>query len=424
MFNIYIPEAIPSGNKGEEAILRGIHKGLEIEGENADISVFSFSPEQDTKNYGSNFKIIDGISIRPKPGLSPVVKFIQFFKIWCMHLLFYFSWCIIGRSCLLFFRKNNWKAYLDANVILVGHDGALSDINLPFAMFARGLRKRTAIFGCGFNPFRFRLSERIAPYILSNMDLVTLREKRSYDYLRSIGAESKNIYLKPDPAFLMSPARNELVDEFFKKEGLLQRKKPLIGMVAIRGSAHFHEFQQDVKDTQEKYHAHTEFFARMVETVLEVTDGTVVFLPHSIQTSNNRDDRVVARDVVKKLVKNQQNVVLAENEYHASVLKGVIQQLDFIVSQRLHSIIGASSVATPLMMLTVRGDRRAHDILEHTIGRNDLLFDLNRPDIHDFEDKFSTLWEQRVQIHEYLKQQAASIYDECRQGAKLLAALV
>lgn len=421
---IYIPEHIPSGNKGEEAILQGIYQGLRNQGKEVKISIFSYTPEIDKINYGNQFEVVDGITFRPAPGKSMFLRVLETGEIWLKHFSFFLMWRLLGKKCLHFFKDGNWKAYINADVILVGHDGVFSDLNILFAIFVKGISKKTVIFGCGFKDFRFRLTERLAPFVISRMDLVTLREKRSYDYLKSIGVSSSNVFLKPDPAFLMKPAEQSAVDTFFDNEKLFSRKRPLIGMVAIVGSDHFSEFYEYVIDVQEKYDKHCDFFARMTEIVLKTTSGTVVFIPHSIQSSGRRDDRQCARDVKAKMTKYRDDVVLVENEYGASVLKGAIQRLDFLVSQRLHSIIGAASVGTPFIMVTVKGDGRAHDIVEHTIGREDLLFDLNNPNMEDFAAKFKQVWNSREEINRDLLFRTVSIHNDCEESARLLARLL
>ena len=420
---IYIPEEIPSGNKGEQAILEGIYQGLKDHDKDIRISVFSFHPEIDRINYSKKFKVVQGITFRPRSDKPSFIKVLDMFNIWVKHLSFWLLWSVLKDKCLYFFRGDNWKAYSESDVILVGHDGVLSDINLLFAIFVKGIGKKTAIFGCGFKKFRFRITEKLAPYIMSKIDLVILREKRSYNYLHSLGVPANKIDLKPDPAFLMKPANDSEIDKIFEREKLITDGKPLIGMIALRRSIHFNNFFENISDEEEKYWKLIEFFARMVEIIIGTTSGKVVFIPHSIGKSYKKDDRVCARDIKSKMEKNVEHVILIENEYDAMILKGFIQRLDFLVSQRLHAVIGAGSVGTPFLMVTVKEDGRAHNIVEDTIGRGDLLFDINNPTITDFVDKFERKWHQRYEIKEYLISKAEEIHGKCHEAANRLARL-
>lgn len=160
-----------------------------------------------------------------------------------------------------------------------------------------------------------------------------------------------------------------------------------------------------------------------VEIVIETTLGKVVFIPHSIGKLYKTDDRVCAIDIKSKMEKNVEHVILIENEYDAMILKGFIQRLDFLVPQRLHAVIGAGSVGTPFLMITVKEDGRAHNIVEDTIGRGDLLFDINNPAITDFAGKFERKWHQRHEIKEYLISKAEEIHGKCHEAANRLARL-
>lgn len=419
--HIYIPEEIPSGNKGEQAILEGIYQGLKDQDKDIRISVFSFHPEIDRINYSKKFKVVQGITFRPRSDKPIFLKVLDMFNIWGKHLSFLLFWAVLKDKSLYFFRAENWKAYSESDVILVGHDGMLSDISLLFAIYVKGIGKKTAIFGCGFKKFRFRITEKLVPYIMSKIDLVILREKRSYNYLHSLGVPANKIDFKPDPAFLMKPANDLEIDKIFEREKLVTDGKPLIGMIALRGLSYFNNFLEHIHNEEEKYWKLIEFFARVVEIIIGTTSGKVVFIPHSIGKSHKTDDRVCARDIKSKMEKNVEHVILIENEYDAMMLKGFIQRLDFLVSRRLHAIIGAGSVGTPFLMITVKEDRRAHDIVENTIGRGDLLFDINDPAITDFAGKFERKWHQRHEIKEYLINKAELIHVECREAANRLA---
>ena len=82
------------------------------------------------------------------------------------------------------------------------------------------------------------------------------------------------------------------------------------------------------------------------------------------------------------------HVILMENNYNAPLLKGFMRKLDFLVSMRLHAVIGAASMGIPFIMVAVKEDQRAHDIIGNCVGAPDLLFDINDPDIKGFANYF------------------------------------
>ena len=416
--NIYIPEHIPSENKGEEAILQGIHQGLKEQVEEVSIAIFSNTPEIDRINYGKQFEIIDGITFRPAPGKPVFSRISETIIIWFKHFSFLLMWYLLGKKCFYFFRGGNWKAYIDADVILVGHDGVFSDLNIIFALFVKGIGKKSAIFGCGFKNFRFKLTEKLARTIIPMIDVVVLREERSYNYLLSIGIPESKIHQKPDPAFLMEPAPKNMIEELLKKEGIENNKCPIIGMIAVKETSYYPFFYGYGLGHTARYEKHVSFFAELTEKIADTTKGTIVFVPHDLR------DIIIAKDIKSKMKTNAKNVLIIENEYSAPVLKGFIQHLDFLISQRLHAVIGAVTAGTPFIMVTVREDGRSHNIVEKTIGKPGLIFDINEPDIDAFFVHFKKKWAEKNEIGEYLLARARLIRQKCRVAFRMLNNIV
>ena len=75
-------------------------------------------------------------------------------------------------------------------------------------------------------------------------------------------------------------------------------------------------------------------------------------------------------------------------------------------------------------MITAKGDGRAHDIVECTIARNDLIFDLNNPDIDDLQESLNDCGLRKTVLERTSQFEAVSIHNDCREAAHLLAALL
>lgn len=416
---IYIPEPIPSGNKGEEAILQGIYQGFINQSVHPEITVFSYDVETDRKNYAEQFKVIGGETFRPRPNMPKLKRSLALLLIWTKHFLFVLMYRCLAEKAYFFFRKPTWRAYGEADLILVGHDGFISDINLALAIFTKALGKPSAIFGGGFKGFRLKITERFASKVLNLTNVVILREKHCYDYLKSLKVPDKKLFFQPDPAFVMEPAEDKEIDALIKKEGLTSYKSPLIGMIVLVDTLDYKYFYGTSLTSEQRFKKHMEFCAQMTDRIIETTGGTVVFMPHAMKTEFGSDDRYCAREV-KKLSSHSQSIVLIEDNYSARELKGLITRLDFLVSQRLHAVIAAASAATPFIMVSVKEDYRAHDILEHTIGEPDLAYNLNTPTIDGFLSRFKNILQEREIIKNRLAVQAGRIHTKCNEGFEIL----
>ncbi|GAB6163787.1 hypothetical protein JCM12298_29470 [Desulfothermus naphthae] len=421
---IYIPESIPSENKGEEAILLGLITGIKAINLDPKIYLFSNNKEVDSKNYGNDVKVVSGISFRPSgaKGKSVFQRIVNAINIWFKHIFFAIMYKTLKEKAFYFFKSENWKAYSEADIILTGHDGCISDLNIFFAMFCKAIEKKILIFGGGFKKFRFSITEKLARFVIPKIDLIVVRQKHSYEYLKFL-INAPNIYWYPDPAFLMEPYNKSDLEELFQKENLVGAKKPLIGMIAVRGTSYYPYFY-GIKDEELRYQTHISFFARMIEYIIKITNGTVIFIPHCIRSALKNDDREVARDIKSKLTCYQDRVILVEKEYDARTLKSFIGELDFLISQRLHAVIGAATVGTPFIQLTVKQDFRSHDIIEETIGRKDLVYDLDNNDIEAFINVFEDKWNTKEEIKKYLLDKSKEIKENCYDAFKLLAKVI
>lgn len=422
---IYIPEHIPSENKGEEAILQGIYHGLKKQTSDLTISVFSYEPDVDKANYGSSFKVVSGITFRPPYGnISRPVKILKILSIWFKHFNFVICYRLLGNASFHLFKGENWRELIDADVIVVGHDAVFSDVNILYALLVKLLGKKATIFGVGFGKFRFKMIERLASKVLPFIDLVVVREKRTSTYFKSLTSRPDKIFLKPDPAFLMEPIRGIPIDEMMKKEGINKTDKPLIGVIVTVGLSYYKFNDGIFNSEEERYESYMCYFSKIVEAILKETGGTVVFIPHCLKSANwKTDDRVCGRSVVERMRKGKEDVILVEDDYNAATLKGFMEQLDFLVSMRLHAVIGAGSVGLPFIMVATKEDQRSHDIVENCIGRPDLIYDINQSDIDTFTRCFKEKWEQREEIRQYLLKRGEFIKEETSQAFELLSKL-
>lgn len=420
---IYIPEVIPTLNKGEEAIIRGILQGFKEEGIDVDVTVYSGVPQIDQQRL-PDLKVIGGMTFRPG-NMGKVRKSIELARIWLYHFLFAFTYKVLGARSLKLFKGDVWRAYCESDLILVGHDGVFSDINLLFAVFVRLLGKKHVIFGMGFSGFRSVMGRKFARFLMPLFNLVVLREQGTFDHLVSMGVRADMMHVKPDPAFFLQPSGDVELKTLLEEEGLNAVEGPLIGMIAVRGSKIFNNCFSHIKDLQAKHAEHVKLFACIAEYVIETTGGTILFLPHCIGSEPDRDDRRVARDIKAAVQeKYRDKIINIENEYSGPLLKKLIQRLDFLVAERTHALIGACSVGTPFIAVTVTQDTRTHDIIGKTCGMKELIVDINQPDLPAILTLFDEKWQSRNEIRKILIERAVHVHQECRSAAKLLADVV
>ena len=142
----------------------------------------------------------------------------------------------------------------------------------------------------------------------------------------------------------------------------------------------------------------------MLKKIHDNTDTNIIFLPHTIGPNTQMDDRLISKDVIKRAgLENNKRVFLLESDLSAKELKGLISRADFIVAERVHSIIGAIGVKTPFMSVASDKDSRVQGILREQMSLSELVFSLRNPSIEEAYKKFDALYDKRNQIKNKLE---------------------
>jgi N-acetylglucosaminyldiphosphoundecaprenol N-acetyl-beta-D-mannosaminyltransferase len=218
------------------------------------------------------------------------------------------------------------------DAFVLGGGGILQDVtsarSLVYYLFliflAKLLGKKTVLLGQGIGPIRNKFLLKRA---LKNVDLITVRDERSFKELKSIGAKPRKLVLTSDLSFLLGTPDRENGKRLLEIEGIKKCRSRLIGM-ALRPPVR-------VKDPAAKYKA----LAALCDHLIKEKDSQVVFLIFKYPGDT---------DVI--------NQVLSFMKYPAHILLrrctpaemlDVISAFDALVGMRLHSLIFSSMAGTP-----------------------------------------------------------------------------
>lgn len=426
---IFIIENLPSLNKGEMTILDGMLKSFGFLG-NVKVSMLSARPEIDTSRYSSKLKVISVSESWPLNGglnCSRWGKILVSILVMLQHLLFIFSFQLFGRNVLRLFKSDIWKEYLIADVFIEGHNGTFGtggSLGIPYLyllylpLFAKLLDKPIVFFGGSISQGKgiiwtfVRIAYRLA---LKNMNLVTLRERISYDNIKAIDLQEKYIFVTADPAFLLDPAPLDKIQHIMNQEGIKKSSQPLIGVTVTRRMAST-AFPM-LTNPSASYCKHIEILAKAFDNLINNLNAKIIFIPHCIGFGDELDDRLVANDIFLRC-KNQQEIKLITKEYSAAELKGLIGQFDLFIGERLHSVVNAISMRVPSLVISNSTDQRL-DIIR-MFGQDNAICFADNLDHETLLDKINDIWSNRDKIKEELDVQIQSTQDKSMLNGKLL----
>ena len=184
-------------NSGDDALLKAIIEDLKMHKESPNIVVLSANPRETMKIY--RVKSINRINI---PSVMRHMKNSEML--------------ISGGGTLIQDRTSTKSLWYYLMIISIA------------------LRKnlRVMLYSNGIGPLEKKMNIKKTRKILNKVDLITLRDERSYKTLREIGVDNKNVAITADPALELDIADEQRGRGILNSEGVPQGQK-LLG-VSIR----------------------------------------------------------------------------------------------------------------------------------------------------------------------------------------------
>lgn len=210
------------------------------------------------------------------------------------------------------------------------HD-ATSSHSLYYYLYLMKLAKKMGlklvVYANGIGPFKEK-NEKLASEITSMADLITLRDELSLKELRRIGVKNENVHLTADPAITLSPCSDEEVNVMMKEYDLSPRDRYIA--VSVRGwSKNDRLFEAKL--------------AGICDYAYETYGIRTIFI-----TMRPNEDLQITQNILKRM---KSPGVIIKNEQSAERLMGIISRCELVIGMRLHSLIYASTVCTPVIGL-------------------------------------------------------------------------
>jgi len=346
------------------------------------------------------------------------------------HSLFAILHKIFGLKATKIMRRKVWEIYSKSDVVIICHDSLFYPLYHPIVtLFCKFLGKKLVIYGATFNlnvkAGNFSIIRKMgAKYlmniVLTNIDLITLREELSYQLLQEIGVNSTSMYITGDLPFLLKPSGEKRVREIMKRESL-ENCNPIIGMTI--GQHKLGLVFSDIHDQKMKYIKFIDTINQVVNYLTESLNATVVFIPHCIGPGNKLDDRIIANEIYEKNTQKDK-VRIINQEYTPEDLKGLAGKFELFVGMRLHSVVDMVSMGVPSIMLSHHDDYRAHGILGKMLGQEGWIYNIKDLTAPSLINRIDELWNNKRKVKEDLVPKVEFAKNQTMLNGQLLAKLI
>lgn len=408
-------------NKGSESTIKSTISSLK-QFPNADVYLLSMLPEIDSRLCeGKTF----GYPMLPPAGLA------HFRKI--LGLLLCFMLATIYRlldgyidSLFKMDKSGLLKLYAQPDVVVFCSGDMISDTYgglvtlvqfLKDIMLCALLKKPIVLNGAQIGPFKRNLKGKICMFltklVLNKVNLITARDHLSAVSLRDANVNKPVIYVTADSAFLLQPPSLERIKLILDQERVPEDKS----LIGINPSGLVYRYSK-AADVEKKLGNYLELLEKIANYVIEKLDATVILLPH-VFAPRAFDDRIIGEKILQR-VGRKNKVKLITQVYEAEELKGIIGQLDLLVSPRMHPIIHAISMQTPVVGIDYTF--KTTELMKR-VDQQEYVCDINTVDYEELKSKIDNAYLNRDKIRKTLKTRSEKLEKQAFLNARLIMEL-
>lgn len=198
------------------------------------------------------------------------------------------------------------------------------------AWLAKRLKLKVMFYANGIGPINKTKNAEFSKKILNNVDVITVRERLSFNELKKMGVTKPKIVLTADAALAVQIDKNIPVSSIFLKDGI-----PCDGKYAgfsVRQCPGCDK-SQHLKYEQE--------IAQIADYIYLKYKLKPVFIPMEYNV-----DIVTIRNIISKMKTN--GYIIGEN-HSVSETFAIIKEMDIMIAMRLHALIFAAYMNVPIL---------------------------------------------------------------------------
>lgn len=320
--NILLLHAYSVENKGDAAILSGMLSGLKSAFPGADFRISAL----DTRHHKKDFEgvpwepgLFYQIIYAPKSAPGKLIRLAKAF------------FGIYPKESQSFFDALSWAD------IIIGVGGGYinarpsfkSTISLWLTLLEFKLAKKTGkpvvLFSQSVGPFAYRFQKYLARRVLKDIDLILTRESLSFGLLKNMGLKDSQIRMSPDAGFAFVSDKKQAMKGHLERLGI-NFSRPVVAITVrnwLPGRAQGgYEYS----------------LAKFADWLISQKAMQVIFVPQVTSGLHNDDDREVQHRIINRMEERNSLWSLNKNYDHYGI-KGIYENMDFVVGTRMHSVI-------------------------------------------------------------------------------------
>jgi len=311
-----------------------------------------------------------------------------------------------------------WKDLKNADLFIFGGGQEVQD-HASIAFLISGLLKITIAkilstpvycYAIGVGPVATILGKLLTRLVLNRVDVITLRDKDSKNFLKHLHVTKPEIFITADPTFTLSPAKKIFAKNIFSLEKIDEKHNgPRIAIVPRRWFHYKHYLlPMSLRSKYFSLGGQREFthlkkiIAQVTDYLISINNAQIIFIP--MRSADNRfdlgqDDNFVIQEIIN-IVKAKENVFQLKGNYSPKELKTLLGQMDLIIGMRMHSLIMGSTMGVPVIGFSILPKFKS---FFEMIGQETYLINIKELNSKILLDKITSALSYREQIRKELK---------------------
>ena len=269
--------------------------------------------------------------------------------------------------------------------------------------------KKLAFFNVTAGPVKTPRGKEMLRRLADMMEFVTLRDRESFEIMRSIGVRKDRMLLAADAGLNVSAAGEERIQEIYSQLGL----DPKNEILALNINSEMDTWCE-LKRTPAGKERFLQIYAAALNEVLAKLKVPVLFI-----CSFCRDLRIT-KALISRLKSNQPIAVATYRQFDHHELKGLLSKTSLLFGMRLSALIMASSSLVPVCGLTCR-PKSEHYLSTLGLGQYSMRF--SNFAVGTLTEHILGAWQGRNKIKEILVQRIPELQSEAYRAAELVAAI-
>lgn len=375
-------------NAGDAALISGIMDGIDSEcGKRLTYEIPSVRPSYVKNNYANDVRPI---------GMMPWNLSVKMFGLPTWRSVMRTDLSLIF-DAILFDRSlyNPLFNYLSTVYLM-----------LPFAKRAG---KILGMYNVGAGPVNSEAGKKMLREVSELMDFITVRDQDSYDILRGIGVENPRMTVAADAALTVVPPAAEHIDRIIQKAGFLANDN----ILAINVNRYLDSWASPGRKpmTPEQF---VSVYGQALSAVVQDLGVQLMFV------STQHHDVEISQQVMNAVQAPCRKALISNVDLNHYEIQGVMTRAGLLFGMRLHSIILAASVHTPVIGLEYQ-PKVTHFLKTAGLGQNSLSF--NDFTVEQVAAHIKEGWMNRGKIREILDNNIPLLQQRARIPARLIASL-